>query len=79
MRKEYLEERGCSSVTFAVPIKLYKVFSKLCIDEGISRSEAFLRYLRYLSKEHSRKRTLLNEQSPTSFRLDSGQFASLRE
>jgi hypothetical protein len=63
---------GKRSITVDVPIGLFNMYAKLCVDAGISKTEGFLRYLEYLASRHQRQRELVNELSNTTFILDEG-------
>lgn len=53
-----------------VPDELYIMFSKLCLEKGITRTEAIIQYLQYLKAKYYKHRELLHEHSRNDFELD---------
>lgn len=52
-----------------IPENLFVIFSKMCIDAGITKKEGIVRYLKYLKKIHNQQRKLLDEKSTANFKL----------
>lgn len=63
---------GKRSITVDIPLGLFNMYAKLCVDAGISKTEGILRYLEYLASRQQRQRELVNELSNTTFVLDEG-------
>lgn len=63
---------GITQLNVDIPTQLYIMYSKLCIDLGISKAEGIIRYLEYLQKQshRSRKNKALHEGSDETFKLD---------
>lgn len=54
-----------------VPIELYKMLGKLCIQKNTNRTEVVNKYLRWIQATDWRKRKILDETSTdTTFSLD---------
>ena len=62
-----VRKAGNTQMNMLVPQDLYDMFSKLCIDLGITRNQAIVRYFHYLQKQHYKKRRLLDEESTEHF------------
>lgn len=62
--------KGKRTISADVDVDLYNSFAKACIDAGVSKTEALVRYIRYLQKQPSRGRKLLDEHSESDFKLD---------
>lgn len=52
-----------------LPADLWQMFSKLCIDSQVSKTEAIIQYLKYLKAQNNKCRRLLNEGSEDNFKL----------
>ena len=57
--------RGNRSLTFEVPIDLWVMYDKFCIDNGITKTKCFIRYCEYLAAQQHRERIALHEQNYT--------------
>ena len=55
---------------FLVPEREANIYEKLCIDYGITMTEGFVMYARWLTRKDHRARRLLNEKSDTNIKLD---------
>lgn len=53
-----------------IPADLWQMFSKLCIDEEVSKKEAIVQYFKYLKAKNNKSRRLLNETSEDNFKLN---------
>lgn len=63
--------QGKKALNIDLPVDLYNMFAKLCIDLGITKTEGIVQYLRYLQAQQYKARKPLNEQSKQDFKLDS--------
>jgi hypothetical protein len=66
------QKLGKKSLNLDVPADLHDMYSKLCIDLGITKTDGIVQYLRYLQKQHYKHRQVLNDTSPPDFKLDAG-------
>lgn len=62
--------QGKRALSIDISASLYIMFSKLCVELEITKTEAITQYLRYLQKQDSRNRKILNEHSEPNFKLD---------
>jgi hypothetical protein len=67
MRYNFKEKKV---INIHIPTELHDAFAKLCVDYGITKTEAILRYMRYLKAQHISKRRLVDEHSRSHFKLD---------
>ena len=65
-----VKNQGKRALCLDIPIELYNMFAKLCIELGISKTEGVTRYFQYLQKRHHMQRKALDEQSDSDFKLD---------
>lgn len=65
-----MKNMGKKAFNIDLPVDLYNMFAKLCVDYGITKTEGIIRYLKFLQKQHHRERELLNERSRKPFKLD---------
>lgn len=66
-------KEGVKALNIRIPAKLYDMYAKLCIDEGITKTEGIIRYFEYLAKMHNWNRRALNEQSKQNFSISDGE------
>lgn len=65
-----MKSKGKRSLNLKFDVDLYDFFAKLCIDLGVTKTEAITQYFQYLKKLHNKKRRLLSENSEETFRVD---------
>lgn len=59
------------SLNLEIPVDLYNMFAKTCIDYGITKTEGIIRYFKYLQHQQRRKKEILDEGTATdTFTLD---------
>lgn len=68
-----MKKRGKRALNLDIPENLYNMFAKLCIDAGITKTEAIVRYINYLQQQRHGSRRLLDEDSKSNFKLDEGE------
>jgi hypothetical protein len=61
---------GKKSLSLDIPVDLFNMYAKLCIDLGITKTEGITQYFQYLQAIYHRQRDILNEKSDASFKLD---------
>jgi hypothetical protein len=64
---------GKRSITVDLPIQLFNMYAKLCVDLQISKTEGFIRYLKWVNMHKPPQRRLLNEHTESDFKLDEGE------
>lgn len=64
------KKAGKRALNMDIPADLFDMYAKLCIDEGITKTEGIVRYLRYLQKQYYKHRRVLDEDSKPDFKLD---------
>lgn len=52
--------KGKKTLSVEVPADLYAIFSKLCIDNEVTKTEAIIRYMKYLKKRIPQERRLID-------------------
>lgn len=68
-----MEKRpGKHSLNIDIPVELYTMYAKLCVDLGITKTEGIVQYLKYLKAQGIRERRLrvLHGKSKGDFKLD---------
>jgi hypothetical protein len=66
------KEHGVKALNIDIPVGLFDMYAKLCIDYGISKKEGIVQYFRYLQRMQCQQRKLINEQTDKGFKLDRG-------
>lgn len=61
---------GKRTLSVQVPADLYVMFSKFCMDSEVSRTEAIVKYLKWIQKQPVAQRRLLNATSKADIGLD---------
>ena len=56
--------KGKKSVNMEIDVDLVIMFKRMCLNADITVTEGFKNYLKYLQKQHCRKRKLLDENLP---------------
>lgn len=52
-----------------VPVGLYNVYAKCCVDQGITKTEGILQYFRWLQRQKADRRKILHEETDSTFKL----------
>jgi hypothetical protein len=60
---------GKKTLYVDIPVGLYNIFAKACVDQGITKTEGVLQYFRWLQRQKADRRKLLHEESDTTFKL----------
>jgi hypothetical protein len=61
--KKKQKQLGTKTISVEVPIDLADTFGKLCIDRGVTRTQAIIKYLKYLKAIYYKHREFLDEES----------------
>ncbi len=61
--------QGKKALNVDVPLGLYNVFAKICIDDGITKTEGIVQYFKYLQRQKHNNKRRLSENSESSFKL----------
>lgn len=64
------KQLGKRALNLDIPIELYNMYAKLCIDLGITKTDGIIQYLQYLHAQYYKNRRALNEHSQSDFQLD---------
>lgn len=64
-----MKREGKKALNIDVPTRLYAMFAKLCIDMGVTKTEAITRYLEFLEAKYHRQRRFLDAESREEFNL----------
>lgn len=63
-------QHGKKILYASIDAELFNMYSKLCIDMGITKTDGLIQYFKYLKKQHHNQREGLNERTKSDFRLD---------
>ena len=67
-----MKQLGKKTLNVDIPLDLFTMYSKLCVDLGITKTQGIIQYFRYLKKQYHHHRQVLNEKSKSEFRIDEG-------
>lgn len=67
-----VKHHGKKALNLDIPVDLYTMYAKLCVDLDITKTEGIIQYLRYLQAQYYKHRQVLNEDSRPDFKLDTG-------
>ena len=69
-----MAQKGKKTLNVDIPSDLFNMYSKLCIDLEITKTEGLIRYFKYLSKMYYKRRRAINEKSEPDFKLHEEQL-----
>jgi hypothetical protein len=66
------KKTGKKTLSVELPVDLYDMYAKLCIDLNLTKTEGIYRYLQYLQKKYYKHRQAINADSDDDFSLSNG-------
>jgi hypothetical protein len=64
-----MAQKGKKTLHVDIPVDLFNMYTKLCVDLEITKTEGLIRYFKYLQKQYYKRRRAINEKSEPDFKL----------